>query len=114
MLIPVYSDSDSEFSRNMQLGNDLGIRQSNAWLLAYRTRQGWAGTASELFGRTVKMDEVYIGCKENNKHNDSKSSRGEFCDRYNVHHIDTMDQIGSTTHGLMEAKKLTYKEFVSG
>lgn len=38
----------------------------------------------------------------------------EFCGRYNVRQIDTMDQIGSTIHGLMGAKKLTYKEFVSG
>lgn len=31
----------------------------------------------------------------------------------NVRHIGTVNQIGSTIHGLMGARKLTYKEFVS-
>ena len=38
----------------------------------------------------------------------------EFCSRYNVRRIDTIDQRDSTIHGLMGAGKLTYKEFVSG
>ena len=37
----------------------------------------------------------------------------EFCGRYNVCQIYTIDQIGSTMHGLMGARKLTYKEFIS-
>ena len=59
-----------------KLGNDLGIRQSNAWFLAHRIRQGWADTASELFGMTVETDEIYIGGKERNKHNDKKLKEG--------------------------------------
>ncbi len=37
----------------------------------------------------------------------------ESCGRYNVRQIDTMNQIDSIIHGLMGAKELTYKEFVS-
>ena len=59
-----------------KLGNDLGIKQSHAWFLAHRIRQGWANTASELFGMTVEVDEVYIGGKERNKHNDKKLKEG--------------------------------------
>ncbi|MCY4262017.1 MAG: hypothetical protein OXC97_01665 [Candidatus Dadabacteria bacterium] len=36
----------------------------------------------------------------------------EFSNPNNVHLMDTMDQINSTSYGIMKTKKLTYREMV--
>ena len=59
-----------------KLGNDIGVKQSNAWFLTHRIRQGWADTASELFGKVVEVDEAYLGGLEKNKHKKKRINKG--------------------------------------
>ena len=59
-----------------KLGNDLGVCQKTAWLLAHRIRQAWANNASQLFGAVVEIDEAYLCGLEKNKHESKKLKKG--------------------------------------
>jgi len=61
---------------SMKLHRDLGIRQPTAWLLLHKIRTGLSPEIRELFAGPVEVDEVYIGGKESNKHEDKKLRAG--------------------------------------
>ena len=60
---------------SMKLHRDLGVTQKTAWLMSQKIREGWSGDNGKLEG-TVEVDETYIGGKERNKHDNSKSRLG--------------------------------------
>ena len=61
---------------SVQLGKDLGIKQSSAWFLLHRLREAWRTLAGpDLMAGPVKVDEVYLGGIEKNKHADKKGKR---------------------------------------
>lgn len=68
-LMAIYPlSTSSEGASSTKLGNDIGIRQSNAWCLAHRIRIAWANNASSLSGCQVEVDETYLGGSEKNRH----------------------------------------------
>ncbi len=60
---------------SMKLHRDLKIRQSSAWYLAQRIREGFVD-GTELMAGPVEADEVYIGGLEKNKHESKKLKAG--------------------------------------
>ena len=63
---------------SVQLGRDLGIRQSSAWLLLHKLRESWRTlTGPDLMAGPVEVDEVYLGGREKNKHTNKKGQRGK-------------------------------------
>ena len=47
---------------SVQLGRDLGIKQSSAWLLLHKLRESWRTLAGpDLMSGPVEVDEVYLG-----------------------------------------------------
>lgn len=61
---------------SVQLGRDLGIKQSSAWLLLHKLRESWRTLAGpDLMAGPVEVDEVYLGGREKNKHADKKGRR---------------------------------------
>ena len=60
---------------SMKLHRDLKIRQSSAWYLAQRIREGFVDGIEAMQG-PVEIDEVYIGGKEANKHEVDKLKAG--------------------------------------
>ena len=46
---------------SVQLGHDLGIKQSSAWLLLHKLRESWRTlTGPDLMAGPVEVDEVYL------------------------------------------------------
>ena len=61
---------------SVQLGRDLGIKQSSAWLLLHKLRESWRTlTGPDLMAGPVEVDEVYLGGREKNKHANKKGKR---------------------------------------
>lgn len=61
---------------SVQLGRDLGIKQSSAWLLLHKLRETWSTLVGpDLMSGPVEVDEVYLGGREKNKHADKKGRR---------------------------------------
>ena len=63
----------------MKLHRDLRVIQISACMMPQNIREGWLeGTGIPLSGK-IKVDEVYIGARERNKHESKKlkSGRGE-------------------------------------
>ena len=59
----------------MQLSKELGVQYRTAWYMLHRIREACASGEFKLAG-VVEIDEVYIGGKEANKHEDKKLKAG--------------------------------------
>ena len=61
---------------SMKLHRDLGITQKSAWYMEHRIRERWDDETTDKFSGAVEVDEIYIGGKERNKHEDKKLKAG--------------------------------------
>ena len=61
---------------SMKIHRDLGIRQSTAWHLMQRIRQGFVDGAGLPMPGPIEVDETFMGGKERNKHESKKLNAG--------------------------------------
>ena len=61
---------------SMKIHRDLGIRQSTAWHLMQRIRQGFLDGAGLPMPGPIEVDETFMGGKERNKHESKKLNAG--------------------------------------
>lgn len=63
---------------SMKIHRDLGITQKSAWFLVHRLRESWKTLAGvDSMTGPVEIDEVYLGGKQKNKHNNQKRSHSQ-------------------------------------
>ncbi len=60
---------------SLQLAKQIGVTQKTAWFLLGRLREACGDPLAQLSG-TVEVDEVYIGGREQNKHESKKLKAG--------------------------------------
>lgn len=60
---------------SVQLAKEIGVQQKTAWFLLQRLRQACGQDLAMLQGM-VEVDELYVGGKEHNKHDDRKGGGG--------------------------------------
>ena len=62
---------------SLQLSKELSVQQRTAWYILHRLRVA-CGSDMEALRGTVEVDEVYLGGREDNKHESKKAHGGHF------------------------------------